>query len=148
MYVELASYDRAIELAGAEHPEAALYYQACRLDRQFRLGLYSLLDIAIHYDGATVEDVQNLCHALGIRDDASLSALYRYIAEEPCTYPKYYLGYLEILELKKQAAILWSDTNPLSATYDTTDFLYRFHSFLLQNGPADYRTLAKYLASE
>ncbi|MDE6213768.1 MAG: DUF885 domain-containing protein, partial [Lachnospiraceae bacterium] len=148
MYVELASYDRAIELASSSHPEAALYYQVCRLDRQFRLGLYSLLDIAIHYDGASPEDVRNLCHALGITDDANLSALYEYIAEEPCNYPKYYLGYLEILELKKQAAILWSDTDQVSATYDTTDFLYRFHSFLLQNGPADYRTLARYLAIE
>ena len=148
MYVELASYDRAIELASSSHPEAALYYQVCRLDRQFRLGLYSLLDIAIHYDGASPEDVRNLCHALGITDDANLSALYEYIAEEPCNYPKYYLGYLEIRELKKQAAILWSDTDQVSATYDTTDFLYRFHSFLLQNGPADYRTLARYLAIE
>lgn len=148
MYVELASYDRAIELTASTHPEAALYYQVCRLDRQFRLSLYSLLDIAIHYDGATLEDVQSLCHALGITDDASLSVLYEYIAEEPCNYLKYYLGYLEILELKKQAAILWSDTDQVSATYDTTDFLYRFHSFLLQNGPADYRTLARYLVIE
>lgn len=145
MYVELSSYDRAIELAGRTHPEAAAYYQACRLDRQFHLGLYSLLDIAIHYDGASFEDVALLCRALGIRDDASLQSLYEYIAEEPCNYLKYYLGYLEILELKKQAAILWSDTDQLSATYDTTDFLYRFHSFLLQNGPADYRTLTRYL---
>lgn len=146
MYVELASYDRAIELAGADHPEAALYYQACRLDRQFRLGLYSLLDIAIHYDGASLEDIALLCRAFGIRDDANLSALYEYIAEEPCNYLKYYLGYLEILELKKQAAVLWFDADKQDAACDTTDFLYQFHSFLLQNGPADYRTLAKYLA--
>ena len=146
MYVELASYDRAIELAEEEHPEAAAYYQVCRLDRQFRLGLYSLLDIAIHYDNASFEDVQRLCYGLGITDNAGLSALYQYIAEEPCNYLKYYLGYLEILELKKQAAVLWSDTDPVTATYDNTDFLYRFHTFLLQNGPADYRTLAKRLA--
>lgn len=146
MYVELASYDRAVELARDAHPEAAAYYQACRLDRQFRLGLYSLLDVAIHYDNASFEDVQKLCYCLGITDSAGLSALYQYIAEEPCNYLKYYLGYLEILELKRQAAVLWSDTDPLAATYDNTDFLYRFHTFLLQNGPADYRTLAKRLA--
>lgn len=146
MYVELASYDRATALAVHEHPEAALYYQVCRLDRQFRLGLYSLLDVAIHYDGLSLEEVSALCHGLGISDSAALSSLYTYIAEEPCNYLKYYLGYLEILELKKQAAVLWSDTERLSATYDNTDFLYRFHSFLLQNGPADYRTLARRLA--
>ena len=146
MYVELDSYNNAIELAKKSHPEASVYYQVCRLDRQFRLGLYSLLDIAIHYDNASFEDIQKLCYCLGISDSANLSALYQYIAEEPCNYLKYYLGYLEILELKKQAAVLWSDTERLSATYDNTDFLYRFHSFLLQNGPADYRTLARRLA--
>ena len=146
MYVELASYDKAIELAAKTHPEAAAYYQVCRLDRQFHLGLYSLLDIAIHYDNASFEDVQKLCSCLGINNSAGLSALYQYIAEEPCNYLKYYLGYLEILELKRQAAVLWSDTDPMTATYDNTDFLYRFHTFLLQNGPADYRTLAKRLA--
>lgn len=146
MYVELASYDNAVELAGEAHPEAAAYYQVCRLDRQFRLGLYSLLDIAIHYDNATLADVQKLCFALGINDSANLSALYQYIAEEPCNYLKYYLGYLEILELKRQAAVLWSDTDPVTATYDNTEFLYKFHTFLLQNGPADFRTLARRLA--
>lgn len=148
MYVELGSFDRAIELAKESHPEAAAYYQVCRLDRQFRLGLYSLLDIAIHYDNASFEDVQKLCYCLGINDSASLAALYQYIAEEPCNYLKYYLGYLEILELKKQAAVLWSEPNQVTAVYNDTEFLYRFHSFLLQNGPADYRTLAKRLAAE
>lgn len=146
MYVELASYDRAIALAINEHPEAALYYQVCRLDRQFRLGLYSLLDVAIHYDGLTLEEVGRLCWGLGLRDDDALLALYTYIAEEPCNYLKYYLGYLEILELKRQAAVLWSDSCRIGDAYDNTDFLYRFHTFLLQNGPADYRTLAKRLA--
>lgn len=147
MYVELASFDRAIELAKETHPEAAAYYQICRLDRQFRLGLYSLLDIAIHYDNASLEDVQKLCYCLGLNDSASLAALYQYIAEEPCNYLKYYLGYLEILELKKQAAVLWSEPNQVTAVYNDTAFLYRFHSFLLQNGPADYRTLARRLGA-
>lgn len=147
MYVELASYDRAIALAVREYPEAALYYQACRLDRQFRLGLYSLLDVAIHYDGLSLEEVGALCRRLGLSDSDALSSLYAYIAEEPCNYLKYYLGYLEIMELKKQAAVLWSDTDQMRATYDNTDFLYRFHTFLLQNGPADYRTLARRLAA-
>ena len=51
------------------------------------------------------------------------------------------------MELKKQAAVLWSDTDLRRATYDNTDFLYHFHTFLLQNGPADYRTLARRLAA-
>lgn len=147
MYVELASYDYAIELAACEHPEAARYYQACRLDRQIQLCLYSLLDIAIHYDGASLDDVRELFASLGSLDDNSIQAIYEYIAEEPGNYLKYYLGYLEIMELKKQAASVWYQSNQTSSACNDSAFLYRFHCFLLENGPADYQTLTSRLAS-
>ena len=67
----------------------------------------------------------------------TLEAVYAYIAEEPCNSPKYYRGYLEIMELKKQAAALWGDND--------SAFLYRFHCFLLENGPADFGTLSALL---
>ena len=152
MYAELSSYDYAIRLAGSEHPEAAEYYLVCRLDRQIQLCLYSLLDIAIHYDAASLEDVQEIFASLGSLNADNVAAIYDYIAEEPCNYPKYYLGYLEIMELKKQAAEVWRNNNPTNAAYDDTiydnsDFLYFFHSFLLENGPADFKTLSDLLSS-
>lgn len=155
MYAELSSYDYAIALAGNEHPEAANYYYACRLDRQIQLALYSLLDISIHYDGASFRDVYKIFASLGSSDTDTIAAIYSYIAEEPCNYPKYYLGYLEITELKKQAAKIWYNNNQTSAArdysaYDTVvedpEFLYYFHSFLLEKGPADFDTLAKALS--
>lgn len=151
MYAELSSYDYAVSLAGNEHPEAADYYLACRLDRQIQLCLYSLLDIAIHYDGATPEDVREILASLGSLNSDAVAAIYSYIAEEPCNYPKYYLGYLEIMELKKQAATVWRNNNPTIAArddtiYDDSDFLYFFHSFLLENGPADFKTLSDLLS--
>ena len=138
MYAELASYDYAVRLIRDSHPEAADYYLACRLDRQIQLCLYALLDIAIHYDGASFEDVCAILSSFGSLNEDAMKAIYSYIAEEPCNYPKYYLGYLEIMELKKQAAALWGDNG--------TAFLYRFHCFLLENGPADFGTLAKLLS--
>lgn len=152
MYAELSSYDYAIQLAGSKHPEAASYYLACRLDRQIQLCLYSLLDIAIHYDGATLEDVQEILAAFGAMDIDIVRAIYAYIAEEPCNYPKYYLGYLEIIELKKEAAEVWCNDKQTTAAdsdniYDNSDFLYYFHSFLLENGPADFKTLSDLLSS-
>ena len=152
MYAELSSYDYAIRLAGKEHPEAADYYLACRLDRQIQLCLYSLLDIAIHYDGASLEDVQEIFASLGSLNADAVETIYAYIAEEPCNYPKYYLGYLEIMELKKQAAKVWRNNNPTNAArddmiYDNSDFLYFFHSFMLENGPADFKTLSDLLSS-
>lgn len=141
MYAELSSYDYAVKLAADAHPDAAEYYLACRLDRQIQLCLYSLLDIAIHYDGATLKDVREIFHSLGSASDETITAVYEYISEEPCNYPKYYLGYLEIMELKKQALEIWYDTR-ISDTCIPSDFPYRFHRFLLENGPADFRTLS------
>lgn len=142
MYVELASYDYAIELASPRHPEAVSYYQACRLDRQIQLCLYSLLDIAIHYDGASLDDVRQLFASLGSLNDDSIRAVYTYIAEEPANYLKYYLGYLEIMELKKQAASVWYESDQTATACNDPEFLYRFHCFLLENGPADYKNLS------
>ena len=137
MYAELASYDYAISLIQSTHPEAAEYYLACRLDRQIQLCLYALLDLTIHYDGASFEDVCTILSSFGSLQEDTMKAVYSYIAEEPCNYPKYYLGYLEIMELKKQAAALWGGND--------SAFLYRFHCFLLENGPADFGTLTKLL---
>jgi uncharacterized protein (DUF885 family) len=145
VYAELDSYDYAIALASVTHPEAAAYYQACRLDRQIQLGFYSLLDVAIHYDGMSLDEVKKLFASLGSYDEDSVCSVYEYIAEEPANYLKYYLGYLEILELKKQAADLWygNDQTVLACeSFNDHDFCLRFNRFLLENGPADYTNLA------
>lgn len=151
MYAEMTSYDYAIRLASEEHPEAESYYLACRLDRQIQLCLYSLLDIAIHYDGITPSDMQEILGSFGSTNADTAASIYTYIAEEPCNYPKYYLGYLEIMELKKQAAEVWLGSNPAYAAldndiYNNSDFLNFFHSFLLNNGPADFKTLSEMLS--
>lgn len=151
MYAEMSSYDYAVSLAADDHPEAAEYYLACRLDRQIQLCLYSLLDIAIHYDGVSLEDMREIFASFSTMHADTVAAVYAYIAEEPCNYPKYYLGYLEILELKKQAAEVWCKNNQTTAArdddiYHNSDFLYYFHSFLLENGPADFRTLSDLLS--
>lgn len=152
MYAELSSYDYAIELAEKNHPDAAGYYLAYRLNRQIQLCLYSLLDISIHYDGATLDEVRELFASSTSLNEDTVEAIYAYIAEEPCNYPKYYLGYLEIMELKKQAAEVWYNNQTAAAhngnIYDDSDFLRYFHSFLLDNGPADFATLSELLSSE
>ena len=136
LYVELTSYDYASELAmSAGEEEAAQYYQILKSDRMVQLGLYSLLDIAIHYDGADYSKVKSFLGSMGITNENSCRAVYEYIVEEPANYLKYYLGYLEILELKKKAAAAWGD--------EYTE--YDFHKFFLNAGPSDFRTLEKLL---
>ncbi len=153
MYAELSAYDYAATLADDAGPAGAAYCTACRLDRQITLCLYSLLDIAIHYDGLTRTDVRQLLSSFGRTDTAGADAVYDYIAQEPCNYPKYYLGYLEIRELQKQAADIWRDNRRTTAAQNDNidtdpDFLYFFHKFLLENGPADFKTLSESLSAE
>ncbi len=136
LYVELISYDYASELAlSAGEEDAAQYYQILKTDRQVQLGLYSLLDIAIHYDGADYTKVKDFLSSMGIKDENSCQAVYEYIVEEPANYLKYYLGYLEILSLKEKAAKEWGT--------DYTD--YEFHKFFLDAGPSDFRSLESLL---
>lgn len=135
MYVELNSYNYAIRLTKETNPETETLYLADKLNRQIQLCLYSLLDILIHYEGASYEKVSQILSAIGFTDEEAIRAVYDYIVGEPCNYLKYYLGYLEIEALKNHAEAAWGDSFTL----------YRFHTFLLNNGPADYRTLSRLL---
>ena len=133
-YVEDLSYSYAEDQV-RNNAYAVAYYEACRLNRNIHLCLYSLLDIAIHYDGATPEQVQKILQSVGITNPSSVTAIYQYITEEPVNYLKYYLGYMEITLLREKAKLLWED-----------DFtLYRFHQFLLETGPSDFAGLHEQL---
>ena len=131
LYVENLSYEYAKDLV-ADDSLSAAWYEACRLNRNIQLCTYSLLDIAIHYEGAMPEDVEKILHQIGITSPRACEAIYRYIAEEPCNYPKYYVGYLEFTNLQKEARALWGDAFSLQ----------RFHQFILETGPCDFTTLA------
>ena len=138
LYVEFLSYDYASSLlkeAGME--QEALFAQIEKHNRSLQLCLYSLLDIMIHYEDASYSRVADMLEGFGITDNASVKAVYSYVAEEPCNYPKYYVGYLEILSLKEKAAEVWGE--------EYSD--YRFHCFMLDNGPADFQTLREQLLS-
>lgn len=139
-YAEFHSYDYAIRLMHESHPETEPLYLADKLNRQIQLCLYSLLDIAIHYEGASYDKVKELLSAIGFTQEEAIRSIYDYIIEEPCNYLKYYLGYLEIESLRKEAEEVWT-----TAAGDSFFTLYRFHTFLLNYGPADYRTLSRLL---
>lgn len=152
LYVEMLSYDFAkntMQAAGSS-PDAAstgssamnaagsdvnmpLIDFACtlqHLDRDMQLCLYSLLDIAIHYDGASKAEIEELLSGFGLSKETA-GIIYRRIAEEPANYLKYFVGYLEILECRDYAKQVWGE-----AYSDKT-----FHTFFLETGPCDFETL-------
>ena len=136
VYGENLSYGYAARLTKNE--EAAAYIEACRLNRNLHLCLYSYMDIAIHYDGATPEQIGRFLENLGLGQHTNVETIYEYLVEEPCNYLKYYLGYLEFLSLKQQAEELWGT--------DYSD--YRFHKFVLETGPSDFRSLGECLEKQ
>jgi len=139
LYVEFRSFDYAAELMEDQNNSlAAVCIEMEKHNRSLQLCLYSLLDIMIHYENISYAQVAEFLERFGITDTNSVSAIYTYIAEEPCNYLKYYLGYLEILELRKEAKDLWQD--------HYTD--YSFHQFYLDAGPSDFTSLLERLTSE
>lgn len=136
VYVEFLSYDYASALLRENmQEEDAVFVQIEKHNRSMQLCLYSLLDIMIHYENASFQKIAKVLENFGIEDNSSAAAIYSYIAQEPCNYLKYYLGYLEILSLKEDAETLWADAY--------TD--YAFHCFYLDNGPADFLSLQEQL---
>lgn len=134
LYVENLSYGYADSLLAAR--EQKLSCSLDRLDRDIQLCLYSLLDLSIHYDGASYEKVHSILQRFGIRDPAVTRSIYEYVVEEPANYLKYYIGYLEILSLKEEAQRLWGDSYTDQA----------FHTFFLEAGPCDFDTLNSLLS--
>ena len=136
LYVEFLSYDSASRLMEEQgYSSQAEYIQIEKHSRNLQLCLYSLLDIMIHHDNASYKQIHDTLCDFGITSPQSTAAIYEYIVEEPANYLKYYLGYLEILALQKEAKSLWKES------YSD----YAFHEFFLQKGPADYQTLGEIL---
>lgn len=136
LYVEFHAYDFASALMTEQNRSAdSVMIQLEKHNRSLQLCLYSMLDIMIHYDNASYAQVAEVLDKFGISNPAAAKAVYTYITEEPCNYLKYYLGYLEILELQKEAQVLWGE--------DYSD--YAFHKFYLDCGPSDFTSLSERL---
>lgn len=95
------------------------------------LGLYALADMGIHHDGWSLSDTASFFRDYGITDTQTISEIYSLIVSDPANYLKYYIGYLEFLELKKYAIEKWGD----KFTQE------RFHRVVLETGPAPFKIL-------
>lgn len=136
LYTEFLSYDYLTKLLQHHKLEKeGLYLQLEKHNRNLQLCLFSLLDIMIHFENSSRENAYALLSSFGFKDPESLEAIYDYIAENPCNYPKYYLGYLELLSLKKLSVEQWKE--------EYSD--RRFHQFFLECGPSDFSSMRERL---
>lgn len=99
------------------------------------LGLYALADMGIHYDGWSLLDTTTFFRGYGITDTKAIEEIYQLILSDPANYLKYYIGYVEFLELKKEAMTLWGK----EFTQE------RFHKAVLDMGPAPFDLIRKYI---
>lgn len=92
------------------------------------LGLYALADMGIHYEGWTLLDTISFFRSYGITDTDTIEKIHELIIADPANYLKYYIGYVEFLDLKKDAIEQWGD-----------DFSQKkFHKAVLDIGPAPF----------
>lgn len=126
-YAEMCSY----YLSPLSKPHASLLQK----NNSIILGLYAVADIGIHYDGWSLEDTVEHFATYGIDDEAVIADIYNYILGDPANYLKYYVGYVEILELKKDYMKQQGE-----------DFSQKeFHKELLEVGPAPFEVVRKYM---
>lgn len=125
-YAEMCSY----YLSPLPKDQAALFQK----NGSLTLGLYAATDIGIHYDGWSVPDTVRFFSDYGIKDTDAIQEIYNLILSDPGNYLKYYVGYLEFMELKKKAMKI-----------DGDEFSQKnFHRAVLDVGPAPFDIVSKY----
>ncbi len=120
-YAEMCSY----YISPLEKPHATLLQK----NNSLILGLYANADVGIHYDGWSVSDTLRFFSTYGIDDSDTVQEIYDSIVGDPANYLSYYIGYLEILDLKKETDLSQKE----------------FHQKILEIGPAPFDVVEKYL---
>lgn len=135
-YTEQLSYEYAAQLIDNADSDsaAALLCRLVSLQRDLQINLFSLLDISLHYYGASRQDVMRSLESFGLPEETA-QRIYDYLRTSPAVYLKYYVGYLEMTALRERARALWGEEFTPE----------RFHRFVLEAGPSDFLNLTKRL---
>lgn len=102
------------------------------------LGLYALADMGIHYEGWDRMDTIAFFTNYGIKDTDTIEEIYELIIGSPGNYLKYYIGYVEFMELKKE----WMEEKGEEFSQK------EFHEAVLSVGPAPFEIVEKYMWEE
>lgn len=129
-YVENMSY----EWAGFDNGMS----RCLQINQEVTLCLYARIDLGVHYEGWTEDDVASFLTDYGINDAETVHEVFRAIVTDPAAYLPYCIGYLEFQDLRETTEEAMGD-----------DFnLKDFHEFLLKSGPCQFNIIDKYLEKE
>lgn len=96
------------------------------------LGIYAYLDICINYEGWDKEQAAEYLNTFYKVENTDIAdTIYNSLVENPTNYMEYYVGFLEITEMKNSAQKVLKDNFNLK----------EFHTFLLDAGPAPFSVL-------
>ena len=99
------------------------------------LCIYGICDIGIHYYGWDEKRVLEFLNQNGKYTEDTAHSLYTNIIDEPGSYLKYTVGYMEFLKLKEAVRQQMRDAYSEMA----------FHKFVLSAGPAPFSILYDYM---
>ena len=123
-YVEYYAYG----IGGLSEDFAAVL----ELNNSATLGIHAYVDMGIHYLGWGLEDVAKYLSGFGFTEsDAKL--IFEIMVTEPANYLSYFIGYMEMLNLKDAAEEAWGEAFTLK----------KFHEAVLTLGPAPFDLLEK-----
>ena len=129
-YAEMCSY----YLSSCEKSYATLLQK----NNSLILGLYAFADIGIHYQGWNLERTVQFFADYGIEDENAISEIYKLIIGDPANYLSYYVGYVEILDLKEEMI-----------QKEGQNFVQKnFHRAFLNVGPAPFDVVRKELLGD
>lgn len=112
--------------------------QLAWLNRSLNLCMMSLLDTVIHYNSWNQERCATFLSQLGITDNTIQKEIYQVIVEDPANYLKYYLGYLQFLDLQQEVRELAGDAF----------HLHSFHQKVLSAGPCQFPILKQWIPTQ
>lgn len=105
------------------------------LSERLNIVTSALLDVGINYYGWTREDAAQICESIiGTKSEQIIEQVYPYMINDPAGYLDYYVGYLEISQMAKEAELA------LGNNFDIKEF----HEFLLDFGPAPFTVIQPY----
>lgn len=125
-YIEMMSYN----YAGLNADVASMLSH----NQAATLSLYASSDIGLHYYGWTKEDMYAFWNDYGITNTKVIDEITQLILSEPGNYLKYYVGYLEFLDLQDTIKRSLGDEFSLAA----------FHRTVLDIGPAPFSIIEKF----
>ena len=109
-----------------------------QLNQDITLALYGRIDLGIHYEGWTTDDVTEFLSDYGLDDDETVHSVFRAIVSDPASYLPYCIGYMEFKELRDNTEETMGD-----------DFnLKEFHQCILNIGPCSFDVLEKYIQKD